>query len=88
VCREELLDPPDLASTTAAACSMFSGKKFGPLGFSHREDYIGGRAISGGGLGVHTPGGAAKGWPAPPVGAAGLWSISCSPLDSVFVSGN
>jgi hypothetical protein len=28
------------------------------------------------------------GGPAPPVGAAGLWSVSCSPLDSVFVSGN
>jgi hypothetical protein len=25
-CREELLDPPDLATTTAAACSMFRGK--------------------------------------------------------------
>jgi hypothetical protein len=33
--REELVDPPDLASTMVAACSMFSGKEFGPLGFSH-----------------------------------------------------
>jgi hypothetical protein len=29
-CREELLDPPDLASTMAVACSMFSRKEFGP----------------------------------------------------------
>jgi hypothetical protein len=26
----ELLDPPNLASTTAAACSIFSGKSSGP----------------------------------------------------------
>jgi hypothetical protein len=51
-CWEELLDPPDLASTTAAACSMFSGKLIGPLGFSPRGEYIGGRAMSGGGPGV------------------------------------
>jgi hypothetical protein len=49
------LDPPDLASMTAAACGMFSGKEFGPLGFSHRGEYIGGRAMSGGGPGGHTP---------------------------------
>jgi hypothetical protein len=41
-----------------------------------------------GGPGGHTPGGTAKRGAAPPVGAAGLWSVSCSPLDSVFVSGN
>jgi hypothetical protein len=34
---------------------MFSGKEFGPLGFSHRGEYIGGRAMSGGGPGGHTP---------------------------------
>jgi hypothetical protein len=28
------LDPPDLASMTAAACSRFRGKLIGPLGFS------------------------------------------------------
>jgi hypothetical protein len=27
-CREELLDPPDLGMTMAAACSMFRGKMF------------------------------------------------------------
>jgi hypothetical protein len=29
-CREELLNPPDLGSTTVAAYSMFFGKVFGP----------------------------------------------------------
>jgi hypothetical protein len=52
--REELLDPPDLASTMVAACSMFSGKLFGPLGFSHLGEYIGGRAMLGGGPGAYT----------------------------------
>jgi hypothetical protein len=27
------MDPPDLASTMAAACSMFQGKLIGALGF-------------------------------------------------------
>jgi hypothetical protein len=44
-----------IASTMVAAYSMFSGKEFGPLGFSRRGDYIGGRAMSGGGPGGHTP---------------------------------
>jgi hypothetical protein len=43
------------------ACGMFSGKEFGPLGFSCQGEYISGRTMSGGGLGGHTPGGAAKG---------------------------
>jgi hypothetical protein len=34
-CREELLDPPDLATMTVAACSMFRGKVIRSLGFSH-----------------------------------------------------
>jgi hypothetical protein len=45
--REELLDPPDLASTTAAAYSMFLGKLIGHLGFSRRGEYIGRRAALG-----------------------------------------
>jgi hypothetical protein len=36
------------------ACSMFSGKLIRSLGFSRREEYIGGRAMSGGGPGGHT----------------------------------
>jgi hypothetical protein len=38
----------------AVACSIFSRKEFGPLGFSLREEYIGGRAMSGGGPVAHT----------------------------------
>jgi hypothetical protein len=49
------LDPPDLASMTAAACSIFRGKLIGALGFSRRGEYIGGRAVSGGGPGGLTP---------------------------------
>jgi hypothetical protein len=52
--REELLDPPDLGTTTVAACSMFCGKVFVSLGFFHQREFIGGRAMSGGGPGVHT----------------------------------
>jgi hypothetical protein len=33
---------------------MFSGKLIGCLGFSHRGEYIGGRAMSGGGPWAHT----------------------------------
>jgi hypothetical protein len=54
-CQEEFLDPPDLTSMMAAACSMFSRKEFGPLGFSYWGEYIGGRAMSGDGPGGHTP---------------------------------
>jgi hypothetical protein len=48
------VDPPDLASMTAAACSMFSGKLIGSLGVSHQGEYIGGRAMLGGGPGANT----------------------------------
>jgi hypothetical protein len=81
-CWEELLDPPDLASMMAAACSMFSRKEFGPLGFSHRREYIGERAMLGGGPRGHTPGGAARGphhqqvWPASGPPPALLWTPS------------
>jgi hypothetical protein len=38
----------------AAACSMFREKLIGPLRFSRRGEYIGGRAASEGGPGGHT----------------------------------
>jgi hypothetical protein len=47
-CREEPLDPPDLAMATVAACSMFRGKEIRPLGFSRREELIGEGAASSG----------------------------------------
>jgi hypothetical protein len=53
-CREELLDPPNLASMTAAACSMFGGKLIGAFRFSRRGEYIGGREASGSGSGANT----------------------------------
>jgi hypothetical protein len=43
-CREELVDPPDLVTETAVACSMFRGKEIRTLGFSHRGELIGERA--------------------------------------------
>jgi hypothetical protein len=67
------VDPPNLASTTVAACSMFHGKLTGAFRFSHRGEYIGGRAALGGGPGPYTRPNAAKGWPAPWGGAAALW---------------
>jgi hypothetical protein len=60
-CRKELLDPLDIASTTAAACSMFRGKLIGVFGFSHRGEYIGRRAASEDGPAGLTPGGAGQG---------------------------
>jgi hypothetical protein len=82
-CREELLDPTDLASMTAAACSMFFGKLIGSLGFSRRREYIGRRAALGGGPGGHT-----TWWRGLGVGRGTLWCAcllapSISALDSV-----
>jgi hypothetical protein len=53
-CRKELLDPPNLASMVAAAYSRFRGKLIGYFRFSHRGEYIGGRAASGSRPGAHT----------------------------------
>jgi hypothetical protein len=76
--------PPDLASTTAAAFSRFRGKLIGPLGFSCRGEYIGGRAASGGG-----PGGLTLWWRGPGPSRAALGcgrplppSVSSSDFDS------
>jgi hypothetical protein len=54
-CREELMDPPNLATTTVVACSMFRGKEIRPLGFSHRGEYIAERGASEGGPAGLTP---------------------------------
>jgi hypothetical protein len=67
-CREELLDHLDLASMMAVACSMFSRKLIGSLGFSRRGEYIGERAALGGGSGGPT-----TWWREPGVGRATLW---------------
>jgi hypothetical protein len=47
--------------------SMFHGKVIGPLGFSQRREFIGGRAMSEDGPGVHTTWWHCQGWPAPPM---------------------
>jgi hypothetical protein len=79
-CREELLDPPDLASTVAAACSMFRGKAIRPLGFSRRGGFIGERATSGGG-----PGGLTTWWHGQGLGRATLWcGWPLAPLRLIF----
>jgi hypothetical protein len=65
---KELLDPPDLASATVAACSMFRGKLIGPFRFSRREEYIGGRTASEGGPSGHT-----TWWHGQGLGCATLW---------------
>jgi hypothetical protein len=67
-CQEELLDPPDLASTMAPAYSMFHGKLIGCLGFSRRGEYIGERVASGGGTGGPT-----TWWCGPGANRATLW---------------
>jgi hypothetical protein len=60
-CREELLDPPNLVTVTAVACSMFREKEIHLLGFSHRGEFIGGRASSEVGPGGLTIGGHGQG---------------------------
>jgi hypothetical protein len=68
---------------------MFSGKEFGPLGFSRREEYIGGRAMSGGGPRAHTTWWRSQGWPVPPYGmAAPLRLVSGKIGTSAFVLSN
>jgi hypothetical protein len=79
-CREELLDPPDLASMTAAACSMFQEKAIRPLVFFCRVEYIGERAASGGG-----PAGLTTWWRGQGLGHATLWcGWPLAPLCLIF----
>jgi hypothetical protein len=81
-CREELLDPPDLASMMAAACSRFRGKLIGGLGFSRRGEYIGGRAASGGGPRGLTPWWHGQGLGRAALGCGQVLAPSISALDS------
>jgi hypothetical protein len=57
---------------------MFRGKLIGGLGFSHRGEYIGRRAASGGG-----PGGLTPWWHGPGLGRAAL---ECGPALAPSVS--
>jgi hypothetical protein len=64
----------------ATACSMFQGKAIRPLGFSHRGEYIGERATSGGGLG-----GLTTLWHGQGLGRATLWcGWPLAPLRLIF----
>jgi hypothetical protein len=60
---------------------MFSRKLIGRLGFSRRGEYIGGRAVSGGG-----PGSLTTWWRGPGIGRATLWcGCPLTPLRLCFV---
>jgi hypothetical protein len=82
----------------AVACSMFQGKVILPLGFSHRGDFIGEGAASGGGPGTLTIGGRGQGlgriplwcgWPLAPLRLIfGLCEASVKIGGSAFVSSN
>jgi hypothetical protein len=58
---EQRLLFPKIGLRRRRCCGTLSGKSTIPLGFSHRRNYIGGRAMSGGGPGATPPGGAARG---------------------------
>jgi hypothetical protein len=62
---------------------MFHGKLIGSFRFSHRGEYIGGRAASGARPGDPPLGGAGQELAAPPYGVAGPWLPFVSALDSV-----
>jgi hypothetical protein len=62
---------------------MFCGKLIGCLGFSHRGEYIGRRAMSGGGPRAHTMPQRGQGVAHAVGGVAALWAPSVSALDSV-----
>jgi hypothetical protein len=65
---------------TAMACGMFRGKVIRPLGFSHRREYIGKRAVSGGG-----PGGLTMWWHGQGLGRAIPWcGWPMAPLHLIF----
>jgi hypothetical protein len=55
-CRvsEQKLLSPEISLRWRQRCGTFRGSMPIDLGFSHRRDYIGGRAMSEGGLGAHT----------------------------------
>jgi hypothetical protein len=46
--------PSNFVCDGSGAAELYLGKMLIDLGFSHQKDYIGGRAMSGGGLGGHT----------------------------------
>jgi hypothetical protein len=76
---EQRLLSPEIGLRRRRRCGTLSGKAPIDLGFSRRRDYIGGRAMSGGGLGGTPPGGATRG------GCAILWcACLLAPLGLTF----
>jgi hypothetical protein len=97
-CLEELPDPPDLGSMMAADHDVFLENWLGPLGFSHRGDFIGEGTASGADQGTLTTGGRGQGlgrspwwwgWPLAPLRVIfGLRKTSVKIGGSAFVSSN
>jgi hypothetical protein len=69
-------------STTAAAYSRFRGKVIGPIRFSRRGEFLGGRAASKGGPGAHTMPWRGQGGPCHGV----VWPPSGAPLSHLRTS--
>jgi hypothetical protein len=67
----------------AVACGMFCGKVFASLGFSHRMEFIGGRAMLGVGPGAHTTWWHGQGVAHATLGCGRPLDPSVSPLDSI-----
>jgi hypothetical protein len=84
---EQRLLSPKIGLRWRRRCRTFLGEMPIHLGFSRRRDFIGGRAMSGGGPGAHTTWWRGQRGGAPPYGVPASWPSSLSALDSVFVSG-
>jgi hypothetical protein len=68
-------------------CGTFRGWRLNDLGFSHRGQYIGGRARSVDARGAHTIGLCGQGWACATLWCGHLVAPSVSALDSVDMSG-
>ena len=77
-CRNRVLSPESLRRWRRRY-GTFRGIVSDRLGFSHRGEFIGGRASPGGARGPHTGPGAAQGAPAPRPGVAALLAFFDSP---------
>jgi hypothetical protein len=81
---EQRLMSPEIGLQQRRCCETLSRKTSIDLGFSHRRDYIGGRAMSGGGPGGHTTWWCGQRDGVPPYGVPASWPPSIAPLDSVL----
>jgi hypothetical protein len=81
---EQRLVSPEIGIRRRQRCGTLSGKTPIDLGFLRRRDYIGRRAMSGGGPGGHTPWWRGLGVAHATTGCGWPWSISDSPLDKII----